>query len=517
MKPEDELLAVFGDWRRKVDDLAVWSGGEDRLHDLLRMAIQPRAEGARRGVEIADFPWESLVDRVVQWHYEHPLGTAEYSATDVFKALQAALESTRIEPMEAAIRAGEFRVKKKRGSFRVTYRSDVSLEVADMYLERQTRPGPVPGPTEAELQWAARQSKDRLNAFTPPIEILQTTVGRCAVAVDAWRAAHQDPPLPDDFELGDGLTVGIMAQVLTALMAMVTLGELAHTRVRMPGTTLFHAPRDMLVAWLTSACGELSTATVETAIHRLMAGPGRSLRTSLLIPNGSTVTVLPLTLFPRLIDPVVLRTAASDPALYGPIGRRQGERAKAWAGLLSDIPLVKVAERLRLRGPDGRTRGDLDLLAVDPNACKGIVLELKWPIDALTLPETLKTDASILTACRQLEKNRRMLRVGEATVKMPPGWPAFTDVQWAWGVGTSQQLYTGPLPEAEMFATSFRYVKSLGNPGTIEALINVLRKPDVPRLGQHYTIEKMTINLGRHVIHCDSIHVLDVPWRPQLA
>ncbi len=29
--------------------------------------------------------------------------------------------------------------------------------------------------------------------------------------------------------------------------------------------------------------------------------------------------------------------------------------------------------------------------------------------------------------------------------------------------------------------------------------------------------EKMTINLGQHVIHCDSIHALDVPWRPQLA
>jgi hypothetical protein len=102
-------------------------------------------------------------------------------------------------------------------------------------------------------------------------------------------------------------------------------------------------------------------------------------------------------------------------------------------------------------------------------------------------------------------------------VRMPPGWPAFSDAEWTWGVGTPQQLYTGLLPEPEMFATSFRYVKSLGNPGTIEALINVLRKPDVPRLGQRYTVDKTTMKLGRHAIHCDSIHALDVTWRPRLA
>jgi len=133
----------------------------------------------------------------------------------------------------------------------------------------------------------------------------------------------------------------------------------------------------------------------------------------------------------------------------------------------------------------------------------------------LTLPETLKTDSNIMDACRQLGKNRRLLRDKEATVKMPPGWPAFSDVQWTWAVGTPQQLYTGPLPEPEMFATSFRYAKSLGTLRTIETLINALRRPDLPRLGEHYTIEKMTMDLGRYVIHYDTIHALDKPWRPQ--
>ena len=43
MTPENELLAVFADWRQRVDKLAVWSGGEDRLHALLSTVLEPRA------------------------------------------------------------------------------------------------------------------------------------------------------------------------------------------------------------------------------------------------------------------------------------------------------------------------------------------------------------------------------------------------------------------------------------------------------------------------------------------
>jgi hypothetical protein len=515
MTPNDELLAVFADRRRRADGLAVWAGGEDRLHALLQMALLPKAEAARRGVEMPEFPWESLADRMVQWHYAHPLGDGQYNDDDLFEALMAATEAVRIAPLEAGVRGGAFQVRKTRDAFRVTYRWDVSLEVADLYLERQARPAEVPGPTEAELKWAAGKSKGQLNAFEPPAEILQAAARRCAVTVGEWRAAVDDAPLGDDFDLGDGLTMGIMAQVLAGLMAVAQLGELAHARVRAQGTTLFHAPRQALVAMLTTAWDGLTPEAADAAIGRLVTGPGRSLRTSLLVPIGPLITVLPLTMFPRAIDPIALRTAAANPSLYGSIGRMQGHRAAVWGSWLAQIPGVKVAQRLKLRGPDGRTLGDLDMLAVDSRSGKGIVLELKWPVDALTLPETEKIDRNVLDGCRQLARDRRLLRDGEATVKMPPGWPAFDDVEWTWAVGTPQQLYTGPLPVPDMHATSLRYVKSLGSLGSLEALASALRDPDVPRLGQHYTVERHTIDVGRHLIHWDAIHVLDSPWRPK--
>jgi hypothetical protein len=160
MTPRDELLAVFDRWHRKVDGLRVWSGGESRLHDLLLMAVWPRTEGARRGVEVVDFPWETLVDRVSQWHFDHAFGTGEYSLIDVRDAVQAASESTRVEPLERAIQADAFQVRKTGGAFRVTYRWDVSLEVADMYLERQVGPAVGRGQAPGHLQRLSVATRD---------------------------------------------------------------------------------------------------------------------------------------------------------------------------------------------------------------------------------------------------------------------------------------------------------------------------------------------------------------------
>lgn len=121
MTPEDEVLAVFARWHHEVEQLAVWSGGEARLHDLLRTAVGIRAEQARHGVAVMDFPWESLVDRVAQWHYDHPLGTAEYSPADVHDAVSAAVKSTRVEPLEDGVRRGAFMVRRTGGGFRLRY------------------------------------------------------------------------------------------------------------------------------------------------------------------------------------------------------------------------------------------------------------------------------------------------------------------------------------------------------------------------------------------------------------
>ncbi|MEU7597655.1 hypothetical protein AB0B79_32175 [Streptomyces sp. NPDC039022] len=518
MTPEQELKDLISGWREQVDRLPIWSAGEERLHALMSEALAIKAGTARIGATFPELSWDALLDFLISWHFKHPIGSSPCREEDVSNAVSAAMTAMRIEPLAAALRAQAYRVRKTGGTkFRVSYKWDMGLEVADMFLERQTVPANLEEPTEKELEWASKQARGRLNPFLPPDDVINETMGRARRAIQAWRAIHQDPPLSDDTDLGEGLNVGIMAEVLAALMAMAELGEMAHSSARARGTTLQHSTEEAIVEWLGRLCGDLPKEIVTQAVHRLMAGPGKSLRTSILIPNSGLITVLPLVMFPRAIDAIVLRTAASDPARYGPIGKRQGERARVWGRWLGGVPGVKVLEGVKVRSSAGRAAGDLDVVALDPASRKGLILEIKWPIDALTLAETSNTDRTIMLASAQLGKVRRSLVTGVVRAKLPPNWPAFEEIDWAWGVGMPQQLTSQPLPEPDMFATSFRYVSRLGPVGSLPELVSILKAPIVPELNRHYRIGNITIPLQqRYSVRIERLECVQADWDPAM-
>ncbi|KDN82306.1 hypothetical protein KCH_58130 [Kitasatospora cheerisanensis KCTC 2395] len=45
-------------------------------------------------------------------------------------------------------------------------------------------------------------------------------------------------------------------------------------------------------------------------------------------------------------------------------------------------------------GPGGQDRRDLDVVVVDPGRRRGLCLEIKWPIEALSLHEVMKVENS---------------------------------------------------------------------------------------------------------------------------
>jgi len=516
MTPEAELLEIIASYRRNVDNLAIWSTNATRIHALLEMAIRPRAESFRRGIEISDFPWETLVDLVLEWHFDHPPGDREVVDEDVYDALGLALKFTRITPLEAAIRTGAYRIRKTGNDFRVRYQWNMAPEVADLYLERRSSTHENPAPSPAELDWAAKQARQKLNKFEPPLELMKIATDRALASIKEWQASPSEGYLADDFDLGEGLTVGAMTEVLSVLMAIVQLGELAHSRVRAPGVTLVHASRIAIIDWMKKLCSSSTIPAIDVALNRLTTGAGRSVRRSLLVPNGEVVTFLPLLLFPRAFDSLMLRTAAYDPGTYGPIGQRQGNRANVWAKWFRSVGGTQVAERLKVRNATGKIVGDLDVVALDATTMRGAVFEIKSPIDAMTLPETLKTEDNITAAARQLGRVRELLTEGESEVQLPRGWPAFRDVEWTWCVGTPRQLTARPLPEPEMTAISMQYLASLREVGTLTDVLSLLEKPDWPQVGSHYTVQKTTIELDRHRIHMDSLHLKDVDWLPRV-
>jgi hypothetical protein len=352
LTPEEELRNLISDWREQVDRLPIWSAGEERLHALVSRAISIKASTARNGIVYPEFSWDALIDFLISWHFKHKFGTGPCHEEDVSDAVSAAMTAMRLEPLAAALRVQAYRVRKTGDAkFRVSFRWDMGLEVADMHLERRAAPVDLEEPTENEIKWASEQNRSKLNSFHPPDDVISATMERTRRAIQSWRAVHQDPPLSDDTDLGEGLTVGTMAEVLAALMAMAELGEMAHSTARVRGATLQHSTEEAITEWLGQLCENLPQDVATKAIRRLMAGTGKSLRTSLLLPNSGLITVLPLVMFPRAIDAIVLRTAASDPARYGPIGKRQGERAKVWGKWLGAIPGVKVSKVRRFELP----------------------------------------------------------------------------------------------------------------------------------------------------------------------
>ncbi|MGQ4729368.1 hypothetical protein ACUN3E_17095 [Streptomyces sp. Ju416(a)] len=157
------------------------------------------------------------------------------------------------------------------------------------------------------------------------------------------------------------------------------------------------------------------------------------------------------------------------------------------------------------------------MIIVDPAKRLGLCLEIKWPIEALSLHEVMKVENWITSAAQQLDRLREELRAGSATVQMPAEWPAFGSVDWTWCVGTPQQLSTRPLPVPDMHATSLRYLQALGAPPDLDALVTALTRPDLPVDGVHFDVQRRSFPVGRHQVHLDAIQVRTTNWRPRLG
>lgn len=514
MKPELDLLDTIASARDQVRTLPGWVSGPDRIYDLLRTATKVRAMEISSGVT-SELPWESVLAQLVVWHHEYPVGTGTCREEDAAEIVLAAAAAHRLDLLETGVRSGAFRVRKTGGDFRVRHSWDVSAEVADMLLEHDARPTQVPELSAVERQWIAARSVGSRSG--PPSEVLRASVGRATETIDAYRRSVPEGQVPDNFPLGEGMTAGDMISVLAVIMGIASLSEHTAHRLSRLEATLVHMPASRLMAVISKICRNISEAHQTLVVERLTYRPGRSCRTSPLIRHGDVVIICPPLVTPRAVDPIMLRSAARDYRRFGPVGREQGERATAWATWMRTIPGTLVAERVPAARTDGNPAGDLDVIIVDPVKRLGLCLEIKWPIEALSLHEVMKVEYWITSAAQQLDRLREELRAGTATAQMPSEWPAFGSIDWTWCVGTPQQLSTRPLPVPDMHATSLRYVQALGIPPDLDALVTALTRPDLPVDGVHFDVRRRSFPVGRHQVHLDAIQVRTTDWRPRLG
>ncbi|MFF4891933.1 hypothetical protein [Micromonospora chersina] len=509
MRPDEELLDLIERRRSAVRALAGWRSGAERLLDLLQLATQIRAMEIARGVG-ADVPWESVLAQIITWHHEFPIGEGRCGESDARKIVVAALEASRLDNLHDVLRGGGYGVRKRGEAFRVRLRWDPAIEAADAFLEHAAAPVGVPVLTAAERRWV--RSRPLAERGVPPLEILQAAAGRARCTIDVYRQALPEGNLPDSFRLDQDLTVGDVAAVLSVVMGMASLCEAAARASKRSETTLMRMPRDQLLETIAAIVPAVPTSHIDATIERLTFQLGRSCRVSPLVKQQDFLYLCPPLITPRAIDAIVLRSSAYDPGRYGPIGQRQGSRAVRWKEWLSRIPGALVAERLRARRVGGQVAGDLDVVAVDPRHGQGLCLEVKWPIDAISLPEVAKIEDWVSSAAKQVNRLRTELDSGDATVDLPKGWPAFSDVEWTWAVATPQQLCLRPPPFPEIYSTSFRYVAGHGEPHALAEVIATLKAPDLPVEGVHFTVEPLVIHLGGQRVHLDAIGLVEGSW-----
>lgn len=184
VKPERDLLDTIVSARDQVRSLRGWNSGPERIYELLRTATKLRAMEISAGMT-TDLSWESVLAQIVVWHHDHPVGTGTCSERDAAEIVLAAAAAQRLDLVETGVRSGTYQVRMTRENFRIRHRWNASVEVADMFLERDARPTRLPELSETERRWISTRPVD--SRTSPPPEVLRAAVQRASTTIEAHR------------------------------------------------------------------------------------------------------------------------------------------------------------------------------------------------------------------------------------------------------------------------------------------------------------------------------------------
>jgi hypothetical protein len=263
----------------------------------------------------------------------------------------------------------------------------------------------------------------------------------------------------------------------------------------------FYAESDLAVQ------EEEATEFIELMTYR--PGQGAHASATPFIPFQDRLIFAPALVTAAAIERTLLRSVAADPYRFGSLGQRLGRLADRVAHALSEVPGVSVMTRIKAVRPDGSAAGDIDVLAIDETQRKAFAIEVKWPVEALTLKEAAKVDADVRRGSTQLSSLRQALASGAATLAVPPGTIA-RDLDWIWYVATPGQLAE---PGAEdIHPTSLRHLRAMLPARNLSDLAAKLRQR--PQLGKHFKVGQMVYNRLGLWVRLDTIEAQTEGWGP---
>jgi hypothetical protein len=324
----------------------------------------------------------------------------------------------------------------------------------------------------------------------------------------------QGTTVPEDTDLG-GLTLADARTCYAFLISQLNINYAAGVLLGTPELFLWAIRPSQLIAALSSRVTEQEAlAFVDLCAY----SPGRSPVSAPLVMHDEQVIIPHELVSPIAFERTLLRAASAIPGTSGQLGNVLGERAARWRERLASIPGCEVATEVRIRDSRGVSAGDLDVVAWDRAADQMLIVETKWPVDAATLAESNKVDATFDKGRAQLERIRARLAEGSITIDWPAGWDGPTpSTNIHWWVGSAQQLDSRPPPPGDdITTTSLRLVENLLPARSLDDLLTRLTEFPLPRDGVEFDLVPQTVAVGKIVVTYKALRIAaDSPLPPE--
>lgn len=487
-------------WRHAVSTVIVWHGRFGRPNTT-RVPAPAKDRGAR-----------GRAGRRVRRQSDRTVTERDYEV-----AVRMAADFHELDPIRVGCRTGGIEIHRVAGRHVwLSNRRRADVEVLDILLARVTacaKPEAPDGPDPITGWFVSRSLAPRGSRGLPPrhpegLALLNRLPN--SLRTRAWVETEQGlqaqgSSVGETLDLG-GLSFGEARACYAFLISQLQLNRMAAFHFATPEAMLWGIRPHHLEAALSSRVDRKAAGAF---IRMCTYSKGRSPISAPLVPSGELLLIPSEVVSPIAYERALLRAAAAEPSAAGRLGNLLGRRAVRWAERLREIPGCQVATEVVVRA-DGQTLGDLDVVAWDAAAQSMAIFETKWPVDAATLSESFKVDATFDKGAAQLLRLRTAIDQGRATVDWPRAWGSPTDVQTSWWVGSAQQLDSRPDWHAiDIERTSLRMLEQLLPASSLDDLLLRLRRFTLPRCGYEYDLHECSIAAGSLTIHYEALALSD--------
>ncbi|MFF0386251.1 hypothetical protein [Streptomyces sp. NPDC004286] len=509
--------------RRAPAELAIWKSGKMALHALLlsvsaryvrevRKGSPGSQEWEARGPGGATRDWANITARLVEWSFLYcdPSATGEPNLQEIDEAFELAQNWGVIQIGLEGGRAGRVRIEKQNKGIVIEPIANPSIEVLDVLLEEidtenvdKNTVGPSLEPAHAFFR--TQQGRKNVHQNVP------IWVGGLYIQHMKNYLANKPWEIARDVDLG-GLTLEEAIPLMGTLKGMSLL-QLSLFRGEPNLDTAYIAMRpETMIRWL-KKYNPKSTA-VEKFIELLTyRGPkGKTPFSAPIIPWDDQLLMPFALISDGLEERLLLRAAASNPNTSGKLGGSLGRLSNKWASRLADIPGVKVATEVKVLATNRRKIGDLDIVALDSDRKSGLIVEAKWPIDARVLADAWKQESAIDKGREQVERLQREISDG-AIVKLPQGWPPFSEIEWTWMVGTARYLDARESPDGPP-VTCLRLIEQLLPASSVRDLLQRLADLQYPQEGREFRLSWKRVVVSGVKVKARVIEILPSAPKP---